>query len=189
MFPFMGSPTACIAVTSMLAVGSYLLINVSSIIRFGFLAHLGSFAPHMDMPLLGKIPLWLLLWPLEVLGLHIKCFVLAVRLFANVFAGHMVLATILLFIPAVSHDGFGLFAGVTVASVAGVIALSMLELFVACLQAYLFTFLTALFLGGVLEHAEHASHMLGHHAHPHYHDAGEEDVYLKTAGGPGGPGH
>jgi F-type H+-transporting ATPase subunit a len=64
---------------------------------------------------------------------------------------------------------------VTIGSVLGVLALSFLELFVAFLQAYLFTFLTALFLGGVLEHAEHAAHA------DHYHDAGEEDVHLKGA--------
>ena len=172
MFPFMGSPTASFATTSVLAFGAYLFINAASVMRFGFKAHLFSFAPHMDMPLAMKIPIWIMLWPIEFFGLMLKCFVLAVRLFANMFAGHMVLATILLFIPAVSYAGEELFWPVTAASVFGVIALSMLELFVAFLQAYLFVFLTALFLGGVLEHAEHA-------AHPnHHYDAGEEDVHI-----------
>ncbi len=114
----------------------------------------------------------------------LKCFVLSVRLFANLFAGHMVLATILLFIPAVRNSGPGLEWGVTVASVVGVLALSMLELFVAFLQAYLFTFLTALFLGGVLEHAEHAAHAGHDHSHDHdeHHaaDAGADDVHRKN---------
>src|ERR1019366_7261320 len=130
----------------------------------------------MDMPLAMKLPIWIMLWPLEFFGLMLKCFVLAVRLFANMFAGHMVLATILLFIPAVFGAGAALEGSVTVASVLGVVMLSMLELFVAFLQAYLFTFLTALFLGGVLEHAEHAAHGGDHHSH---HDAGEEDVHRK----------
>jgi F-type H+-transporting ATPase subunit a len=177
MFPFMGSPTASFATTSVLAFGSFLLIHVSSIMRFGIVNHLKSFAPHMDMPLAMKIPIWIMLWPIEFLGLMLKCFVLAVRLFANMFAGHMVLATILLFIPAVAGLGLGLEGPVTAASVLGVVALSMLELFVAFLQAYLFTFLTALFLGGVLEHAEHAAHG-GDHGHEH-NDAGEEDVHRK----------
>ena len=56
---------------------------------------------------------------------------------------------------------------VTFASVFGVFALSFLELFVAFLQAYLFAFLTALFFGGVLEHAEHAAHAGGHGHHGH----------------------
>jgi F-type H+-transporting ATPase subunit a len=176
MFPFMGSPTASFAVTSVLAFGTFILIHGASIARFGLKSHLLSFAPHMDMPLAMKIPIWIMLWPIEFFGLMLKCFVLAVRLFANMFAGHMVLATILLFIPAVYVAGSGLFWPVSLASALGVLALSMLELFVALLQAYLFTFLTALFLGGVLEHAEHADHTV------HHPDAGEEDVHLKKPG-------
>jgi F-type H+-transporting ATPase subunit a len=77
--------------------------------------------------------------------------VLAVRLFANMFAGHMVLATILLFIFAVGKNGFtALWPAVTFASVVGVVALSLLELFVAFLQAYIFVFLTSLFMGMAL---------------------------------------
>jgi F-type H+-transporting ATPase subunit a len=182
MFPFMGSPTASFAVTSVLACGTYILINAASIMRFGFKAHLLSFAPHMEMHIAVKLPILAMLWPIEFLGLIIKCFVLAVRLFANMFAGHMVLATILLFIPAVSRHGEGLFWGVTVASVFGVIALSLLELFVAFLQAYLFVFLTALFLGGVLEHAEHnAHHDFPHDTHGHdLPDAGVEDIHRQN---------
>ena len=173
MIPFFGSPTASLAVTAVLAFGSFVMIHVSSAVRFGIVAHLFSFAPHMDMPLYLKIPVWIMLWPIEFVGLGLKCFVLSVRLFANMFAGHMVLATILLFIPAVSHMGEGLEWSVTGGSVIGVLALSMLELFVAFLQAYLFTFLTALFLGGVLEHAEHAAHGDDHgHGHEHHGEEG-----------------
>lgn len=187
MVPFLGSPTASFTVTSVLAFGSYIFINLSSILRYGLKAHLFSFAPHMEMPLALKAMMILMLWPIEFLGLIIKSFVLAVRLFANLFAGHMVLATILLFIPQVAGSGPALEGAVTVGSVLGVIALSMLELFVAFLQAYLFTFLTALFLGGVLEHAEHAAG--GHHddhgnAHDEHHhaDAHGAEVHEK-------PGH
>jgi F-type H+-transporting ATPase subunit a len=93
---------------------------------------------------------------IEIMGTFIKTGVLAVRLFANMFAGHLVLANILLFIILVGNSfGTGFFwGGVTIASVIGVIALSLLELFVACLQAYIFTFLTALFMGMSLHHAE-----------------------------------
>ena len=173
MLPFMGSPTASFTVTSVLAITVFVFIHFSSIKRFGLWSHLQSFAPHMDLPIAMKIPILLMLWPIEFLGLIIKCFVLSVRLFANMFAGHIVLGTILLFIPLVRNTGWSLEAPVTVAAVLGVTALSFLELFVAFLQAFLFAFLTALFLGGVLEHAEHAAH------HDHHRDAGEEDVHLK----------
>jgi F-type H+-transporting ATPase subunit a len=97
----------------------------------------------------------LMIYVIELFGTVIKSFVLAVRLFANMFGGHMVLATILFFIYLVGSTGLSLlWGGVTLASVFGVVALSLLELFVAFLQAYVFTFLTALFMGMSL-HPEH----------------------------------
>ena len=82
---------------------------------------------------------------------------LAVRLFANLFAGHMVSGTILLFIVIAGNAAnvsFGLWSTITFFSVLGVVALSLLELFVAFLQAYIFVFLTALFMGLAL-HPQH----------------------------------
>jgi F-type H+-transporting ATPase subunit a len=173
MIPFLGSPTASFAVTSVLAFFSFIFIHLSSIVRFGLPTHLLSFAPQLDMPAAMKVVIIPMIWVIEFVGLALKCFVLSVRLFANVFAGHMVLATILLFIPAVRNTGPALEWTVTVASVLGVVALSLLELFVAFLQAFIFTFLTALFLGGILEHAEHTAHAgdHGHDEHGHGHDA------------------
>ena len=94
----------------------------------------------------------LMIFLIEFAGTFIKSGVLAVRLFANMFGGHMVLATILFFIYLVAHAGasYFLWSGVTVASVVGIVALSLLELFVAFLQAYVFTFLTSLFMGMAL---------------------------------------
>ena len=77
----------------------------------------------------------------------IKHIVLAVRLFANMFAGHVVLAVILGFILVAKGT---LFYVVMPASVTGVILLSLLELLVAFLQAYIFTFLSALFIGSAV---------------------------------------
>lgn len=154
MFPSMGSPTASITVTGVLAMIVFLYIHISGMIENGVVHHFMAFAPHLEMPFVLKLIIIPLLWVIEFLGLGIKCFVLAVRLFANMFAGHMVLATILLFIPAAQLASSGIFWTVTVSSVLGVVALSMLELFVAFLQAFIFTFLTALFLGSTL-HPEH----------------------------------
>ena len=95
----------------------------------------------------------LMIFLIELGGTVIKAIILAVRLFANMFAGHLVLATILGFI-AIATTNYLLWGTVTVASVLGNVALSLLELFVAFLQAYVFTFLTALFMGMAL-HPEH----------------------------------
>ncbi len=185
MIPFLGSPTASITVTAVLAAFVFGFIHYNSVQRFGWKAHLKSFAPALDMPFAMKLGIWLMLWPIEFLGLIVKCFVLAVRLFANMFAGHIVLGTLLLFIPMVKNASLATAGTVTFASALGVFALSFLELFVAFLQAFLFVFLTALFFGGVLEHAEHAAHA-GDHDHGH---AEDEQAATKHAHAPSGHGH
>jgi F-type H+-transporting ATPase subunit a len=118
-------------------------------------------------PTTGQIATWvlgsafglglsLMIFLIEFFGTIIKAGVLAVRLFANLFGGHMVLATLLMFIYTVGMGttSYLLWGGVTVVSVLGVVALSLLELFVAFLQAYVFTFLTSLFMGMAL-HPQH----------------------------------
>ena len=154
LFPFLGSPTASFSVTAALALVTFFFIHGSAVARMGVGHYLKSYVPHIDIPFgMGYfvVPLIVLI---EAFGNLIKAFVLAVRLFANVFAGHIVLAFILVFIVLVKHEGPFLFWGVTASSVFGVTALSLLELFVAFLQAYVFTFLTSLFLGMAL-HPQH----------------------------------
>lgn len=149
MFPFLGSPTASFSVTVGLAIVAFFFIHGSAVRELGFGHYLQSYVPHGMNPALGFF-----IAGLEILGNFIKGFVLAVRLFANMFAGHVVLAFILVFILRVVREGLVLFTTVTFFSVVGVTALSLLELFVAFLQAYVFTFLTALFLGSAL-HPQH----------------------------------
>ena len=69
------------------------------------------------------------------------------RLLANMFAGHLVLAVVVGFIAASANTILVLWLGVTIGSILGATALSLLELFVAFLQAYIFAFLSALFIG------------------------------------------
>jgi F-type H+-transporting ATPase subunit a len=83
---------------------------------------------------------------IEIFGLLVKHGVLAVRLLANMMGGHVVLAVIMAFIGA-SATALLIWIPVTFFSVLGATALTMLELFVAFLQAYIFTFLSALFIG------------------------------------------
>jgi F-type H+-transporting ATPase subunit a len=110
--------------------------------------------PHIEVAYVGWV-FSLFIFIIELFGTVIKSGVLAVRLFANMFAGHMVLAVILLFIVSAAESrNIWMLGGVSIASVLGVVALSLLELFVAFLQAYVFVFLTALFMGMSL-HPEH----------------------------------
>ena len=154
MVPFFSSPTASIAVTLGLAVCAFFAIHGSAVAKMGLLHYLKAHVPDTGLPLYIGFPLVGLIFLIEVFGDFIKAFVLAVRLFANMLGGHTVLAVILGFILMASQGGPAVFGPVTVASVLGVVALSFLELFVAFLQAFIFVFLTALFLGSAV-HPEH----------------------------------
>jgi F-type H+-transporting ATPase subunit a len=154
MLPFMGSPTASINVTLALAICTFIFIHGSAIVKMGVRHYFQSYLPHIDVPFGMGYVIVPMIAIIEFIGNFIKAFVLAVRLFANMFAGHVVLAFLLFFIVQMKNAGIFLFLGVTASSVIGVTLLSLLELFVAFLQAYVFTFLTALFLGAAL-HPQH----------------------------------
>ena len=154
MFPFLGSPTASFNVTLGLAVCTFLFIHGSAIAHMGVKHYFESYLPHIDVPFGMGYVIVPMIAVIEFIGNFIKAFVLAMRLFANMFAGHVVLAFLLFFIVQLRNSGMFMFLGVTVSSVIGVTLLSLLELFVAFLQAYVFTFLTALFLGSAL-HPQH----------------------------------
>jgi F-type H+-transporting ATPase subunit a len=145
MLPWMGSPTGALGTTAALAFATFGTVVAGGMAKLGPLGFWQAQVPHMDLPFILAIFLKPMIFVIEVLGLFIKHFVLAVRLLANMMAGHLVLAVIVAFVAAAwSHPAIW---GVAPASILGATALSLLELFVAFLQAYIFTFLSALFIG------------------------------------------
>lgn len=145
MLPWAGSPTGALAVTGALAIIALCSVMGAGMAKLGAVGFFKAQVPHMDLPFVLAILLVPMIFVIEIAGLFIKHLILAMRLLANMFAGHLVLAVILGFIAA--SAGSYLHYGVAGVSVLGATALSMLELFVAFLQAYIFTFLTALFIG------------------------------------------
>jgi F-type H+-transporting ATPase subunit a len=147
LVPLGGSPTASTSVTIALAICAFFAIHGSAIAKMGFLHYLKSLWPQIDVP----FPLGYVIKPvvcvIEIVGVLVRNGVLAVRLFANMFAGHVVLATILIFIYTAASLTVGLWATITVSSILGMVALNLLELFIAFLQAFIFVFLTSLFMG------------------------------------------
>jgi len=129
--------TGDIAVTATLAIFTFLVILIS-----GF-AYQGAMFIRNIVP--GGIPLllWPIMWPIEFIGLFTKPFALAIRLLANMTAGHMIILVLLGFIFQFQSYF------IAPVSIAGAMAIYLLELFVAFLQAYIFTFLTALFISQV----------------------------------------
>ena len=104
------------------------------------------------------VPGWVLplITFIEILGIFLKPFVLMVRLFANMLAGHMVILSFisLIFIFGEINQWLGL--GVSVLSIAFSVFVSMLELLVAFIQAYVFTLLASIYFGMALEEDHHA---------------------------------
>lgn len=153
--PIYGTATSNFYVTATLAVIVFVVIQYSAFKSGG----VGGWAHH----LLGGAPWFLapIMVPVEILGMLIKPFALAVRLAANMTAGHILIAVLIGFVPATwANFGAGAGFGVGVISVVASVAIMVLELFVALLQAYLFTFLTALFVSQVISHHDDGH---GHH--------------------------
>lgn len=151
MIPWMGSPTGVMATTLALAFITFVVTVGAGMLRLGVFGFLKAQVPHMDLPGPLKILLVPMIFVIELLGLLIKHAVLAVRLLANMMAGHIVLAVIVGFIAAAAIAGGPWMAsGVAPVSTLAAVALSLLELFVAFLQAYVFVFLAALFIGAAV---------------------------------------
>jgi F-type H+-transporting ATPase subunit a len=145
MIPWLGSPTGSINVTAALAIIAFLVVVGSGMKKYGVVRYWLGLCPHMDLPRPMAVLLVPMILAIEILSLCIKHVILAVRLLANMFAGHLVLGVIMAFIPLFVHQA--LWYGVAPAAVLGATGLNLLELLVAFLQAYVFAFLTALFIG------------------------------------------
>ncbi len=159
---FGGTATANIYVTGILAAISAIVINVAGVRELGvkgYVQHLTAGTPWY---------LWALMVPIEILGTFIKPVALALRLFANMNAGHILMATLFMFAGMGWKLG-GLGLGITFISAISAIAVYFLELFVALLQAFVFTFLTTVFISQLSHHGEHEHH--GAHDHEHDHAA------------------
>lgn len=152
-----GTATGNIMVTAALALSTLGMIVIN-----GLRIHGTSYLRHF---LMGPPGLNVFIALLELIGLLAKTFALAMRLFANMIAGHVLLAVLLSFI-GMAWVGLGAAGGllISVPVILGSVAINFLELFVAFLQAFIFTFLSAMFIGQAVNiphehgHAEEAQH-------------------------------
>ena len=151
-----GSATGNLSLTGVLALCSFIAVIFIGIRETGAKAFFSHFNPiGWDDPkmLAIGIPLYVLEW----LGLIIKSVVLAMRLFGTMMAGHLVIAAFIGLIFVAYEVSTGLAYGVEVAVIFGGIVLTLLELFICFLQAFVFTFLTVLFISmTATDHSDHA---------------------------------
>lgn len=159
MLPWIGAPTGTWAVTLALAITVLLAGFIGGVKAFGVGGYFLNQIPSMDLPPVLAVLLKPMIFLIELLGLIIKHAVLSVRLLANMLAGHMVLLAIMALAfgataaaQFVNADGSvsPIWWVAAVCSVVGCALLSLLELFVAFLQAYVFTLLSALFIGAAI---------------------------------------
>jgi F-type H+-transporting ATPase subunit a len=159
LLPFSATATANLSVTVALALFTFFITQYAAIRAMGvggYLAHLTGGVPK------SLAPLWIIMIPVEFLGLFTKPFALTVRLFANMVAGHFVILALLGLIFALGTPW------VAFGSVPMALGIFLLELFVAFVQAYIFTMLSSLFIGaGLVHHGDDHGHAEEHgHAGP-----------------------
>lgn len=149
IFPAGANITGCIAVTAILAVITFFITNIS-----------GNRHYWTDIFNTPGVPAWLKVFPLmpvvELVGVFTKPIVLMIRLFANMTAGHIVILGFVTIIFIMSNVfGMGVGAGVSVVSVLFSVFISLLECLVAYIQAFVFTMLSALYIGMAVSEPQH----------------------------------
>ncbi|MBC7382044.1 MAG: F0F1 ATP synthase subunit A [Bacteroidia bacterium] len=148
-FPGGANVTGNIAITMVLAVITFIITTVN-----GNKNYWG----HILLPPGVPKALWILLIPIEIIGMFNKPIVLMIRLFANITAGHIIIlgffSLIFIFGSMSPYLGYG----VSVVSVAFTVFMNFIELLVAFLQAYVFTLLSALYFGTAVEEHHTAEH-------------------------------
>jgi F-type H+-transporting ATPase subunit a len=150
LLPWGASPTGNLAMTGVLAVITFITVEVAGMRALGAKGYAKTifYAPE-GMSLGMKIPMYLIMTPVEFLGKITKPFALAIRLYANMTAGHAVVLALtgLLVTASLASALF-----VAPAPIIMAVAIMVLEIFVAFLQAYIFAMLSAVFIG-LIRHA------------------------------------
>ena len=142
LIPYGSTPTGNVAVTATLAIVTFIVIESAGIKSLGA-GYLGTifYWPH-DMPVVIKLPMTLIMTPVEIVGKFTKPFALTIRLFANMVAGHVV---ILALIGLIFMFGFK----IAIAPVLMALFIMFLEILVAFIQAFIFSLLAAVFIGQI----------------------------------------
>ena len=149
--PFGANVTGNIGLTLALAVMTFFVVNLSG--NSHYWGHI------FNMP---GVPFWLkpVMAIIEFLGIFIKPFTLMIRLFANITAGHIIILSLIGLIFLFGNNGASIGGTATGAAIAVpfVFVMNLLELFVAFLQAFIFTLLSALYIGAAVEEHHHTEH-------------------------------
>lgn len=151
LLPHGSTVTGNLAVTGALAILVFFVVEISGMLKLGARGYLGTIFPSIPgIGGVGGVVMSIALAPIEIIGKLVKPFALAVRLFGNMTAGHFVILSLFGIIFLFGHLTVWNWA-IATTTVALVVGIMMLELFVALLQAYVFALLSAVFIG-LLQH-------------------------------------
>lgn len=164
---FGGTATGNLNITAGLATIAFFVIIIHAMRDLGWKGFLEHMTGGLHKEHWALWPVVALVFVVELAGLVIKPAALAIRLFANMVAGHTLMAVLMGFGVMALKAGMGFLGtgSITLISGVGAVAISFLELFVAFLQAFIFMFLTAVFISLFTHHDEHE------HEHEHEHEA------------------
>ena len=142
LIPYGSTPTGNVAVTATLAIVTFIVVETAGIKSLGK-GYLGTiiYWPH-DMPFIMKLLMTPIMTPVEIVGKFTKPFALTIRLFANMIAGHVI---ILALIGLIFMFGFK----IAIAPVLMALFIMFLEILVAFIQAFIFSLLSAVFIGQI----------------------------------------
>ena len=146
------TPTGNVNVTAALATVSFFAILFAGIRAHGFFGHWKNLVPHGIHP-----ALWVILIPIEIMGMFVRPFALTMRLAANMTGGHVAILAVLamIFLMAESSRNALVGLGMSIVAVPLAVGISVLEAIVVVpVQAFVFTLLTAVFVGMAI-HAHH----------------------------------
>lgn len=145
LIPFGSTATGNVSVTATLAIVTFIVVETAGMRAQG-LGYLNSiFYWNKELPLVMRVPMFVLMSPIEVVGKLTKPFALTIRLFANMTAGHIVVLALIGLIFVFKSYVLG------TAPLLMAVAIMMLELFVAFLQAFIFSLLASVFIGQIRE--------------------------------------
>jgi F-type H+-transporting ATPase subunit a len=145
LVPFGSTATGNVSVTATLALVTFLVVETAGI-RANGLGYLSTiFYWNKDLPILIRIPMFVLMTPIEIAGKFTKPFALCIRLLANMTAGHIVVLALIGLVFAFKSYLLG------TAPLLAAVGIMMLELFVAFLQAFIFSLLASVFIGQIRE--------------------------------------
>jgi len=149
LIPGLGTPTAAISITATLALLTLAIVIGTGVYRHGPVGFWTGQVPHVE----GKVgPITLstvfgpILFVLEIFSFFIKHVALCIRLMANMYGGALILGVLVAFIPMAAWSLY-VWVPVTFSSFLGAVAVNFLKLLVSVIHAYIFTFLTSIYIG------------------------------------------